>query len=244
MNALYTAGTRQISSIQSDLALMEEGKGTAAVQGQITTTLNALSRVIDDYDQMAKKEMKTDKREKALLRVSRFKEEYKDLKLQLEKHKNMGIERARAELLSGSASSSSTSHQGGLGTARHRPNAPPSPLLESPFSNSNSHHPNELYPAPNAREDFALREHTFLQEAENSLDQYIAQGRSVLENLVEQKGMLRGTKRKLMGAAETLGLSRETIGWINRRSAQDVWIFFGGAIFTLFMFWVIWHYLG
>jgi Golgi SNAP receptor complex protein 2 len=56
-----------------------------------------------------------------------------------------------------------------------------------------------------------------LQETENSLDQYIAQGRAVLENLVEQKGMLRGTKRKLMGAAETLGFSRETIGWINRR---------------------------
>jgi hypothetical protein len=35
--------------------------------GQITTTLNAFSRVIDDYDQMAKKETKLDKREKALL---------------------------------------------------------------------------------------------------------------------------------------------------------------------------------
>jgi len=25
---------------------------------------------------------------------------------------------------------------------------------------------------------------------------------------------------------------------------QDMYIFFGGAAFTLFMFWVIWHYLG
>jgi hypothetical protein len=142
MNALYSAGTRQISSIQADLQLMAEGKATPAVQGewllgecderrfrgrlcnrgtretgrkvevvvsagrealhllanaeaelttafqflpsldvptqlraitaplppgQITTTLNAFSRVIDDYDQMAKKETKLDKREKALL---------------------------------------------------------------------------------------------------------------------------------------------------------------------------------
>jgi hypothetical protein len=44
---------------------------TPTSKGQITTTLNALSRVIDDYDQMAKKEMKTDKREKALLWVKK-----------------------------------------------------------------------------------------------------------------------------------------------------------------------------
>lgn len=214
---------------------MAEGKATAAVQGQITTTLNALSRVIDDYDQMAKKEIRVDKREKALLRVSRFKEEYKDLKLRLEKCKNVNNERSRSELLSGSASSSSTSHLGSNpNTARHRPNAPSSPLLESPFS----------VPPPSDREDFALREHSFIQQTENSLDQYIAQGRAVLEDLVEQKGMLRGVKKRMVGVGETLGLSRETIGWINRRSAQDVWIFFGGAFVTLGMFWVIWHYLG
>jgi hypothetical protein len=35
--------------------------------GQILATLNSFSRVIDDYDQMAKKETKEEKREKALL---------------------------------------------------------------------------------------------------------------------------------------------------------------------------------
>jgi Golgi SNAP receptor complex protein 2 len=127
---------------------------------------------------------------------------------------------ARAELFNGSAgTSSSASHMSGGGgtTTRLRPNAPPSPVLESPFSGGAG----SQYTGPTAREDFALREHTFLQETENSLDQYIAQGRAVLENLVEQKGMLRGTKRRLMGAAETLGFSRETIGWINRRRWVD-----------------------
>lgn len=153
----------------------------------------------------------------------------------------------------------------------------PSTLSESPFAPSQS----SLY-QPNApRDDFALREHTFLQESENNIDNYIAQGRAVLENLVEQRGMLKGTKRKLLDAANTLGMSRETIGWVERRTwvisgrqavrpwgrrllnvgrlrcgpcrcermmlmnrTQDVWIFFGGAGFTLFSFWVIWHYLG
>jgi Golgi SNAP receptor complex protein 2 len=87
-------------------------------------------------------------------------------------------------------------------------------MSESPFAPSQS----SLY-QPNApRDDFALREHTFLQESENNIDNYIAQGRAVLENLVEQRGMLKGTKRKLLDAANTLGMSRETIGWVERRT--------------------------
>ena len=91
--------------------------------------------------------------------------------------------------------------------------APSSPLHESPFAPNAS-----SYSGPSAREDFALREHTFLRESEHSMDQYIAQGRAVLENLVEQRGLLKGTKRRLLDAANTLGLSRETIGWVERRT--------------------------
>jgi Golgi SNAP receptor complex protein 2 len=40
----------------------------------------------------------------------------------------------------------------------------------------------------------------------------------VLENLVEQRGILKGTQRRLLDAANTLGLSRETIGWVERRT--------------------------
>lgn len=97
-------------------------------------------------------------------------------------------------------------------------------MHESPFAPSSSSQqslwqPNHPSAGPSgSREDFALREHTFLQESENSIDNYIAQGRAVLENLVEQRGMLKGTKRRLLDAANTLGMSRETIGWVERRT--------------------------
>jgi Golgi SNAP receptor complex protein 2 len=84
-------------------------------------------------------------------------------------------------------------------------------MHESPFAPSSSsslYQPNH----PTNRDDFAL------QESENNIDNYIAQGRAVLENLVEQRGMLKGTKRKLLDAANTLGMSRETIGWVERRT--------------------------
>ncbi|KAJ9106311.1 hypothetical protein QFC21_001456 [Naganishia friedmannii] len=230
---------------------MASGKSTPAIQGQILATLNSFSRVIDDYDQMAKKESKDEKREKALLRVQRFKEEHRELKSRFEQQKRQAEDADRSELLGGAnASGNSTSigkasgsgfahRSSARGSARQRANVPSSPgLMESPFSLPNTG------PPPNAREDFGLREHTFLQETEASLDQYIAQGRAVLGDLVEQGTTLRGTKKRLLKAGETLGLSREVIQWVDRRGAQDWYIFFGGALFTLFMFWVIYHYLG
>jgi Golgi SNAP receptor complex protein 2 len=44
---------------------MRTGNWEADSVGGITTTLGALSRLIDDYDSMAKKEMVTAAREKA-----------------------------------------------------------------------------------------------------------------------------------------------------------------------------------
>ncbi|KAJ9126777.1 hypothetical protein QFC24_001809 [Naganishia onofrii] len=191
---------------------MASGKSTPAIQ------------VIDDYDQMAKKETKDEKREKALLRVQRFKEEHRELKSRFEQQKRQAEDADRSELLGGAntsgnstsigkASGSGFAHRSSArGSARQRANAPSSPgLMESPFSLPNTG------PPPNAREDFSLREHTFLQETEASLDQYIAQGRAVLGDLVEQGTTLRGTKKRLLKAGETLGLSREVIQWVDRR---------------------------
>ncbi|KAL4400953.1 Protein transport protein Bos1 [Malassezia pachydermatis] len=86
------------------------------------------------------------------------------------------------------------------------------------------------------RETHALREHSFIQNTEAQLDAFIAQGRSVLGNLVEQRSILKGTRKRLLDAANTVGLSRELIGFIDRMSTQDTIIFFVGAAFTLFAF--------
>lgn len=67
------------------------------------------------------------------------------------------------------------------------------------------------------RERHALQEHSFIQDAETRLDEFLAQGREVLDNLVDQRDMLKGTQRRLLDAANTLGLSRDVINWIERR---------------------------
>ena len=68
-----------------------------------------------------------------------------------------------------------------------------------------------------SRERGALDEHSFLQSADNRLDEFISQGREVLDNLVDQRNMLKGTHKRLLDAAHTMGMSRNVIGWIERR---------------------------
>ena len=67
------------------------------------------------------------------------------------------------------------------------------------------------------REQHALHEHSFIQNTDSRLDDFIAQGRAVLDDLVDQRNVLKGTQRRLLDAANTLGLSRDVIGWIERR---------------------------
>jgi Golgi SNAP receptor complex protein 2 len=87
-----------------------------------------------------------------------------------------------------------------------------------------------------------LREGDFLKRTEGQLDEYIGRGMAVLDNLVEQRGFLKDAQRKVLDAGNTLGLSRDTIRFIERRTTQDKYIFYGGAIFTLVCFWYIYRW--
>ncbi|PVF96771.1 V-snare-domain-containing protein [Serendipita vermifera] len=226
MNSLYNLGLRQTASIQGDIDKLLAGDTSAALQGQITASLAGLSRTIDDYDSMAKREMIKAKQEKAFMRVQKFRSDYTELKSQLDSAKRQVTEarmtQQRSELL------------GPPGT-RQRFQAQPPPV-ESPFRGNT---PDPVYAS---REQHALREHSFIQNSETQLDAFIAQGQEVLNNLVDQRQMLKGTQRRLLDAANTLGLSRNVIGWIERRSTQDTYIFVVGAIFTFISFYFIWKW--
>jgi Golgi SNAP receptor complex protein 2 len=93
------------------------------------------------------------------------------------------------------------------------------------------------------REQHALREHDFLNETDSKLDEFISRGREVLSNIYDQNNTLKNAQRKMLDAANTLGLSRNVIQYIERRVAQDTWIFIAGVIVTLFSMWAIVHYL-
>jgi len=243
MNSLYTSGVRQTNSIQADLERLRNGDNSAPLLGQISASLAAMHRTIDDYDSMAKREMIKAKQEKAQMRVQKFRTDYGELRNQFERIKaevNAEKEASQRADLFTSASVASPSDARRRFQTTYPPNSTLHPELisESPFRNPSPQ------PGFGLREHHALNEHSFIQQTESRLDEFLLQGREVLDNLRDQRNVLKGTQRRLLDTANTLGLSRNVIGWIERRSTQDMYIFFGGALFTFFCFYMIWKYLG
>ncbi|SPO25199.1 related to BOS1 - vesicle specific SNAP receptor [Ustilago trichophora] len=269
MNSLYNQALRQFSSIQSDISRIDsEGDSASSTAfGPVTVSLTSLERTIDEYENLAKKELIQSKQDKALTRVSKFRVDYAELSSQLARLKTKGsLSNGNSSSANGSSSTLRSPTNPGFGN-QSAANRRASSIAESPFSlharysapQQQQHDPLAAYKMNasaaamfgdgggggfSARESHALREHSFIQQTEQQLDAFIAQGREVFGNLVEQRGILKGTQRRLRDAANTLGLSRNVIGYIERRSTQDNIIFAVGAIFTLVCFWYIYKWFG
>lgn len=86
MNSLYTLGVRQTNSLQADLERLRAGDTSASLLGkssiavtrlrlmlnhvgQISASLSAMHRTVDDYDSMTKREIIKAKQEKAQMLV-------------------------------------------------------------------------------------------------------------------------------------------------------------------------------
>ncbi|KAH9450309.1 hypothetical protein MJO29_014409 [Puccinia striiformis f. sp. tritici] len=255
MNSLYSLALRQTSSIQAELTELEKSitssssavatnNNTAGLHGQIAASLSSLQRTLDDYQAMSKAEVVESKRAKAAARIEKFKDDFMTLKKQFDQIKNLERtlkeESQRQELFQ----SSSTSYR--TNAANHS-----SPTTaESPYQ-SGYHRTNAAINSragggggAGYRANSALDESQFLQQTNSTLDIYIAQGQAILGNLGDQRDMLKGTQKKLRSAANVLGLSRETIQFIERRSQADFILFGIGATFTLVSFYFILKFLG
>ncbi|KAF8938546.1 hypothetical protein EDD21DRAFT_372892 [Dissophora ornata] len=221
MNSLYNHALKQVNALQRDLEKFQSGEDTSvALQGQIAATVNAFKRSIDDYDTMAKKEMMDDKREKAFARVTKFREDYD------------AINRSFAQL---------KSREEQLSHGRNR-----TQLLERRQSRMTVpvEHPYQATSAsPYLQQAHAIRERDFAQRTGAQLDDMLHQGKAALDDLFHQRTSLKSTQRKMLDAANTLGLSRNVIQLIERRSAEDKWIFYAGVCVTLLAMWAIIHYL-
>ena len=214
MNSLYNHALKQTVSLQRDLDKFASGQDSSAgLQGQITASFNTLQRSIDDYDNLAKREVVAVKKETALTRVSKFRRDLQDMKTQFESIKKQQ-ESQRYE-----------QNRDSLLRRNNRPNT------DSPYF-------------PIDRSEFAMRESSFVDNTDVQLDSFIDQAQNLLENLTDQHGILKKTQKKLLDAANTLGLSKNVIRYIERRTAQDKWIFIVGLAATLLILWAIAHYFG
>ncbi|KAK9466097.1 hypothetical protein V1512DRAFT_271756 [Lipomyces arxii] len=220
MNALFNHALKQSQSIKSDLETFAQSPSTTslALQGQISATLSSLQRSLDEYDAAARREVIQDKQDKAFSRIRNFRAEAADARTQFEQ-----LKREREEALT------SVNRAELLGRRPHQSGTPDNPYASS---NSSSISANQSVPAVAIPREFLTR-------TTDQLDEFIERGRAVLGDLTEQKNMLKSTQRKLYSAANTLGVSNETIKYIERRAKQDKVFFYGGICICLLAFYLI-----
>jgi len=91
--------------------------------------------------------------------------------------------------------------------------------------------------------DAALQMNDQLQGTHRGMDDLLGIGNSVLSNLRDQRGVLKGARRRILDLANTLGMSNTVMRLIERRTYQDRFILFGGMLVTLVIMYLGWRYL-
>ncbi|KAF8477100.1 synaptobrevin [Kalaharituber pfeilii] len=240
MNSLFNSALKQSQSVKRDLDTFSENPLTSspALLGQISASLASLTRTVEDYESMARRELVPAKQEKAFSRVKNFRKEIQEYRGQFERLKSERTENEhtsnRSELLGRRGHSSATPDN----PYAYATNINTAPTAGSTHARNSSlattafpPPPNYVPPAHNlSQEDHLFRERDFASRTHEQLDDFLDRGRAVLHNLGEQKAMLKNTQRKLYSVANTLGISRDTIRMIERRAMQDKWIFYGGVV--------------
>ncbi|KAE8330109.1 dihydrolipoamide acetyltransferase component of pyruvate dehydrogenase [Aspergillus sergii] len=208
--------------------------------GQIAASLASLSRTVDDYSALSKKELIPEKQQKAFERVNNFRSELADYRLHFDRLRK---EREDAQ--------SVTNRNELLGRRPHHTATPENPYAQSSLPQSSAFAPSSsrgglsfgASPADYNRETHALREQSFLANTSTQLDDFLDRGRAVLADLGQQREVLKGTQRRLYSVANTLGVSGETIRKVERRAKQDKWIFWGGVLIFFLFCWAVLHFL-
>eukprot|EP00929_Paragymnodinium_shiwhaense_P029972 TRINITY_DN17069_c0_g1_i1.p1 TRINITY_DN17069_c0_g1~~TRINITY_DN17069_c0_g1_i1.p1 ORF type:complete len:217 (-),score=68.45 TRINITY_DN17069_c0_g1_i1:71-721(-) len=88
-----------------------------------------------------------------------------------------------------------------------------------------------------------LNERNSLNKSSAMLDDALDQGKAILGNLVDQNKVLKGARRKLLDAANVMGISASLVSVIDRRQKGDKWLIYGGMVLTLFVLFSLWYLL-
>jgi len=114
MNSHFNSALKQTSSLTRDLALFSNPATAAspALQGQISASLASLTRTLDDYETLAKRELISAKKEKAETRLREFRAQLDEFRREFARvrEEREAVEHtvARSELLGRRGHSSAT----------------------------------------------------------------------------------------------------------------------------------------
>ncbi|RAO66719.1 hypothetical protein BHQ10_002731 [Talaromyces amestolkiae] len=245
-NSLFNSALKQSTAIRHDLDTFAESPATTspALQGQISASLASFSRTIDDYAALTKSELIPEKKEKAVEREKSFRASLLDYRQQFER-----LRKEREETVS------VTNRSELFGRRPHHAATPENPYADhalprsSAFGNASSSSNSAgglsfgAGPGTYDRETHALREQSFFAQTNTQLDEFLDRGRAVLQDLGQQRDILKNTQRRLYSVGNTLGISGDTIRRVERRAKEDKWIFWGGVVVFFLFCWLVIHFL-
>lgn len=229
MNALYNAVLKQTQVLQRDLGEFDANVSTAPLllQGLITLTLLELQRTVDEYGKLVKSEVGEDKRAKGEARLLRFQQELQEARGEFGRLKAKRdtelAEANRLELFGRRGADAGDNPYALL-------------LTLTPFLYQHNQDQVELGGSGMLHYDGMLRENATLLLGNEQLDRMIAQASELLDQLVEQNETLQRMQATMHLTLTTLGVSSQTIRFIERKAWQDKWIFYIGALVTLVVF--------
>lgn len=79
----------------------------------------------------------------------------------------------------------------------------------------------------------------FMQQTSYALDDFLLQGQASLSNLREQRNILKSARGRALNSSSTLGVTKNLIQFINRRSKQDWYLFLAVVVVTIFLIFII-----
>jgi len=88
-----------------------------------------------------------------------------------------------------------------------------------------------------------IKERNALTQAGEMLDDILGQGKGTLGQLVGQNKVLKVARKKLLDAANVMGVSASLVSVIDRRQTTDKWLVYGGMALTLFVLFSLWYLL-
>ncbi|ORZ30442.1 snare region anchored in the vesicle membrane C-terminus-domain-containing protein [Catenaria anguillulae PL171] len=223
MNSLYQNLLRQNDNLTHLLDRAEVSPLSDQVASQITTSLANLERSLVDYAEFSKREVNTAKREKASLRSKKFGD---DLQFMRDRWSRIQARGAQQQIYSDQRSDLFHRSAGAA--------APTNGAVSVNIGLANAH---------DSAVDYYSQEQARLASTESHLDDFLAMGQNVLGNLVEQRHMLKRTHRRMLDAANSLGVSRSLISYIERRGGQDKWLFWGLVVVSIGLMWLMVKYL-
>ncbi|KAI3660817.1 hypothetical protein MP638_001866 [Amoeboaphelidium occidentale] len=224
-NALWIKTERLIESMKAQIAEVyvpsemdaeadgDPGNANNNKITKVSASFTTLKRLISELQELNQREMDMDKRNENKARLQSFHGEYGYFQRELDKYRKkreekIQLQRERNALLNQSSDISTT--QGG-----------------SLYNRSNAASNSGTMLSAQERIDASL------QRSQIETSHMIDMGVASLQKLREQGMTLKNAHRKMLDIANQLGLSQTTIRWIERRSLEDMYIFWAGVIITL-----------